>query len=144
MSENLTPQQRRFLLELVKDPAHNATQAAIRAGYSEHTANEQAARLLAKVSIKTEYERLLAQQEEELGFDGVKVLRELAGIAFAELHGPIKNEDGELEWPILRASDKTKALELLGKHFKLFTEKVEHSGGLTLEQLVAEAAESDE
>jgi phage terminase small subunit len=32
--------------------------------------------------------------------------------------------------------DKVKGLELLGKHLKLFTEKVEHSGSLTLEQLV--------
>ncbi|WP_434101959.1 terminase small subunit [Klebsiella quasipneumoniae] len=45
----LTDQQRLFVAEYLKD--NNATQAAIRAGYSKKTANEQGARLLAKVSI---------------------------------------------------------------------------------------------
>ncbi|WP_448943753.1 terminase small subunit [Klebsiella michiganensis] len=47
--DGLTTQQRLFVAEYLKD--NNATQAAIRAGYSKKTANEQGARLLAKVSI---------------------------------------------------------------------------------------------
>ena len=47
----LTPKQQRFVEEYIKDL--NGTQAAIRAGYSPKTANEQAVRLLANVSIKT-------------------------------------------------------------------------------------------
>lgn len=39
--------------------------------------------------------------------------------------------------------DKTKSLELLGKHLKLFTDKIEHSGQLTLEQLVAASMPKD-
>lgn len=39
----------------------------------------------------------------------------------------------------LKFHDKLRALELLGKHLKLFTEKVEHSGNLTLEELVLAA-----
>ena len=46
----LTPKQQRFVAEYLKDL--NATQAAIRAGYSEKTANEQGARLLAKASVR--------------------------------------------------------------------------------------------
>lgn len=46
----LKGKQQRFVDEYLIDL--NATQAAIRAGYSEKTANEQAARLLANVSIK--------------------------------------------------------------------------------------------
>lgn len=56
--EGLTAQQRRFVAEYLKDG--NATQAAIRAGYSKKTANEQGARLLAKVSI----EQAIAQQQK--------------------------------------------------------------------------------
>jgi phage terminase small subunit len=37
----------------------------------------------------------------------------------------------------LKLWDKNKALELLGKHLKLFTDKVEHSGKVTLEDLIA-------
>lgn len=40
--------------------------------------------------------------------------------------------------------EKTKALELLGKHLKMWTDKVEHSGRLTLEQLVAGSNEKED
>lgn len=54
----LNTQQRRFVAEYLKDG--NATQAAIRAGYSAKTANEQGARLLAKVSVA----QAIAQQQK--------------------------------------------------------------------------------
>ncbi len=47
---DLTPKQARFVEEYLIDL--NATQAAIRAGYSAKTANEQGAQLLAKLSIR--------------------------------------------------------------------------------------------
>lgn len=56
--DGLTSQQRLFVAEYLKD--NNATQAAIRAGYSKKTANEQGARLLAKVSIA----QAIAQQQK--------------------------------------------------------------------------------
>ena len=56
--DGLTHQQRLFVAEYLKD--NNATQAAIRAGYSKKTANEQGARLLAKVSIA----QAIAQQQK--------------------------------------------------------------------------------
>lgn len=48
--DGLTDQQRSFVAEYLKD--NNATQAAIRAGYSKKTANEQGARLLAKLVLR--------------------------------------------------------------------------------------------
>lgn len=56
--DGLTAQQRLFVAEYLKD--RNATQAAIRAGYSKKTANEQGARLLAKVSVA----QAIAQQQK--------------------------------------------------------------------------------
>ena len=50
-STALNPRQQRFVEEYLLDL--NGTQAAIRAGYSAHTANEQAARLLANVSVRS-------------------------------------------------------------------------------------------
>lgn len=50
LSGKLTLKQRRFVFEYMKDG--NATQAAVRAGYSAKTANEQGSRLLAKVSVR--------------------------------------------------------------------------------------------
>ena len=52
----MTAKQERFVEEYLIDL--NATQAAIRAGYSPKTANEQGARLLAKVSVQTAISRL--------------------------------------------------------------------------------------
>lgn len=68
----LTAKQRLFVAEYLKD--RNATQAAIRAGYSKKTANEQGARLLAKVSVaqaiaqqqKASIERTLGSADEVL------------------------------------------------------------------------------
>ena len=70
--DGLTAQQRLFVAEYLKD--RNATQAAIRAGYSKKTANEQGARLLAKVSVaqaiaqqqKASIERTLGSADEVL------------------------------------------------------------------------------
>lgn len=55
----MTAKQKRFCEEFVK--TGNATQSAIKAGYSEKTANEQGARLLAKVSIKSYIQSLQAE-----------------------------------------------------------------------------------
>ncbi len=76
----LTPKQRRFVDEYLVDL--NATQAAIRAGYSPKTANEQGARLLAKVSVHAAIaERMKARQERtEITQD--RVLKEMAKLAF--------------------------------------------------------------
>lgn len=59
--DKLNPKQRRFVAEYLKD--QNGTQAAIRAGYSKKTANEQAAQLLAKLSIKSAVEAKLTKVE---------------------------------------------------------------------------------
>lgn len=59
----MTTKQKRFCEEFVK--TGNATQSAIKAGYSEKTANEQGARLLAKVSIKSYIQSLQAEIKTE-------------------------------------------------------------------------------
>lgn len=58
-SDELTSKQQMFVAEYLKDS--NATQAAIRAGYSKKTANEQGARLLAKVSVS----QAIAEQQKK-------------------------------------------------------------------------------
>lgn len=76
--KQLTPKQELFCREYLKDL--NATQAAIRAGYSEKTANEQASRLLANVSIQNFVVHLKAERCEEVGVDAAYVLRRLVEI----------------------------------------------------------------
>ena len=92
----LTPKQRLFVLEYLID--HNATQAATRAGYSAHTANEQGARLLANVSIKLEIEKLDQEAYAKLGITKEWVLREQAKIAGSSIDNHVKiGEDGYIQ-----------------------------------------------
>lgn len=150
MDENkaLTDKQEQFCLEYLTDL--NATQAAIRAGYSENTANEQGSRMLAKVNVQRRIAELQAERAERLQIQQDDILRELASIAFAspahymdvvQVDGTsrilvkptaewteqqkaavtsIKNTPNGVE---IRLSDKVKALELLGKHLGMFNRK---------------------
>ena len=67
----LTQKQQRFVEEYTKDT--NGTQAAIRAGYSLRTANEQAVRLLANVSIKTAIDSELKKMRDAALADAYEV-----------------------------------------------------------------------
>ena len=79
----LTPRQERFVEEYLRDL--NATQAAIRSGYSVRTANEQGARLLANDSVADAVARAKAERSARLGLTQDRVLQELAAVAFARM-----------------------------------------------------------
>lgn len=83
MTVKLTDRQERFVEEYLVDL--NATQAAIRAGYSARTANEQAARLLANVSVGEAVARAKAERSARIGLTQDRVLEELAAIGFARM-----------------------------------------------------------
>lgn len=108
--------RKRFVLEYLKDM--NGTQAAIRAGYSKRTANEQASRLLAKVSVRAEVDRQIEKQAERLHLTADEIISGIAMIA----------RRCEAEGSEFQPFASLKGYELLGKHQKLFTDKVEHSG----------------
>lgn len=109
----MTPKQQRFIDEYLIDL--NATQAAIRAGYSPKTANEQGCQLLAKLSVPIA--QAMAERSRRTGFNADRVLRELAEMGFA---------DGDTIIELnMKGADRVKALELLGKHLGLFKDKVE-------------------
>ncbi|MBL8773891.1 MAG: terminase small subunit [Phenylobacterium sp.] len=79
----LTPKQATFVREYLVDL--NATQAAIRAGYSERTAHSQGQRLLNHVEVAAAIAERQGTRLEELDLTADKVLRELASIAFTDL-----------------------------------------------------------
>ena len=74
----MTAKQKRFCEEFVK--TGNATQSAINAGYSEKTANEQGARLLTKVSIKSYIRSLQDEIKNENILDATKMQEVLTSI----------------------------------------------------------------
>ena len=93
----LNPRQRAFVVEYQKDK--NATQAAIRAGYSAATARQIGSRLLTDVVIRAEVDRLekeaLQKVQAETGITLERTLRAIASVAF---HDPRKffDEKGNL------------------------------------------------
>lgn len=102
MAGNLNDKQRLFVSEYMIDL--NATQAAIRAGYSEKTAHSQGPRLLDDVGVKAAIEELRAKRSEKTQIDAEWVLRRLAAEAEADI-ADLYNEAGGLkpvhEWPLI-------------------------------------------
>ncbi|EPJ4017660.1 TPA: terminase small subunit [Klebsiella pneumoniae] len=96
----LTDKQEMFCREYLIDL--NATQAAIRAGYSVKTANRIAAKLLSKVDIQNRIAELKSKRNEDVGIDADYVLRRLVEIDQMDVMD-ILNDDGSLKaislWP---------------------------------------------
>ncbi|MGN0423091.1 MAG: terminase small subunit, partial [Lachnospiraceae bacterium] len=76
----MTKKQKLFVEEYLIDL--NATQAAIRAGYSPETAQEQGSRLLSNVMVKKEIDKAMAERSRRTGVNADRVVMELAKIAF--------------------------------------------------------------
>lgn len=97
----LTAKQQRFVAEYLIDL--NQTQAAIRAGYSERTAAEQASRLLTNVKVAEAIQAAMKARSERTQIDADWVLKRLARDATADL-ADLYTEHGTLkpvhEWPI--------------------------------------------
>ena len=79
----LTDKQRRFVEEYLIDL--NATQAAIRAGYSVKTAKEIAAQNLTKLNISNEISKAMAERSRRTGVTADRVIEELAKIGFVNI-----------------------------------------------------------
>ncbi len=152
----MTKKQKRFIEEYLIDL--NATQAAIRAGYSSDTAYSIGNENMKKPEIKACIDKAMAERSRRTGVNADRVLMELAKVAFVNASDVIDadtatvkadalpedtaaiqsvkvktfGEDG-LEREI-KMADKLKALELLGKHLGMFKDKVVLSGSLETEK----------
>jgi phage terminase small subunit len=103
----LTPKQERFCLEYMLDL--NATQAAIRAGYSSATAQEQSSRLLSKAIVKQKIQLLKDEQAKRLKVDSDDILRELSRIGYSDIRA-IYNENGTVKHPTEWPEDLARAI----------------------------------
>lgn len=152
----LTEKQQRFVDEYLIDL--NATQAAIRAGYSVKTANEQGSQNLAKLSIQQAIAEQMAERSKRTGINQDRVVLELAKIALVKMtdivdsQGRIKSDaspddlaciesvkykesesdTGSSVEREVKIASKLKALELLGKHLGIFKDKVEVGADMEL------------
>ena len=105
--------QKLFAEEYIVD--FNATQAAIRAGYSEKTAHSIGSENLKKPAIQELISRAIQDRIRRTHITQERVVLELASVAFADM---TKQEESGLAW-----KDKLRALELLGKHLGMFDSK---------------------
>ena len=155
----MTKKQKRFIEEYLIDL--NATQAAIRAGYSPDTAQQMGSENLSKPVIKAQIDKAMAERSKRTGVNADRVVQELAKIAFVNAMDVVDpktatvrpdaapedtaviqsvkvkqsySETGEMTEREVEMADKLKALELLGKHLGMFKDKVELSGGLENEK----------
>ena len=149
----MTKKQKRFVEEYLIDL--NATQAAIRAGYSPETAYSIGSENLKKPEIRACIEKAMAERSKRTGINQDRIIMELAKIGLLNpkdlvdfYEATVKEEaaeedlaaiasvrvkrfptkDGEGIEREIKMHDKTKALELLGRHFGMFKDKVEVSG----------------
>ena len=131
MEKKMTEKQKRFCDEYLIDL--NATQAAIRAGYSKKTAKVIANENLTKPNIKEYIAERMAEKEKELIADQNEVLKYLTSVLRGEsLSTEIVVEgtgEGCSEARTMTKQpsekDKLKAAELLGKRYGLYTDKIE-------------------
>lgn len=125
----LTAKQQRFVDEYLIDL--NATQAAIRAGYSKQTARKIAQENLTKLDIKNRIEERMAEKEKELIADQNEVLKYLtsvmrgrsrASVVVVENIGDYMSQAREME-KSPDEKERLKAAELLGKRYGLFDKR---------------------
>lgn len=143
--EKLTDKQRRFIDEYLIDL--NAGQAAIRAGYAPSSARQHACRLLAREEVKRMVDERIGKRAQRMELTQDDVVRELLNVVqvctgqrevettaivkdtkeLAAVAVPVKER-------IFDSAGANRALELLGKHLGMFTDKVDMtSNGQTLQ-----------
>jgi phage terminase small subunit len=123
----MTAKQQRFCDEYLIDL--NATQAAIRAGYSEKTAGVMAAENLKKPYIKEYIAARMDEKQDELIADQNEVLRYLTAVMRGKSNASVLARDAIGAERVIKKppdeKERLKAAELLGKRYGLYTEKIE-------------------
>lgn len=115
MDKTLTPKQKAFCDYYIE--TGNATESARKAGYKGNNLNRVASDNLSKVDIKKYIDERLEQIESKRIAKAEEVLEYLTRVMRGE-----EKDQFDLEAPL---NERTKAAELLGKRYRLFTDKVE-------------------
>lgn len=126
----LTDKQKEFVRQYLVDL--NATQAAIRAGYSERTASRIGPQLLGKTCVREAIEKAQAKRAQRVEVTQDYVLSNLVEIVERTMQRApvldrkgeqVTDEEGRAVWTF-DAKNANRALELLGRHIGIFTDKV--------------------
>ena len=130
----LTTKQQLFVDEYLVDL--NATRAAIRAGYSEKTAEFQASRLLKNVKIEKMLSIRMKARERRTAITHDKVLEDIERIKQNAMQ-LVPDKDGNMTMANHAAA--LKAAELQGRHLGMFNYKIEVGGTISITDALAQA-----
>lgn len=131
ITKGLTQKQRRFIDEYII--SGNATQAAIKAGYSKKTAAVTATENLRKPNIKAEIQVRNAEIQSEKTADMTEVMEYLTSVMRGEQTESVATSKGVFSGVEVSAKDRIKAAELIGKRNGAWTDKKELSGDLNID-----------
>lgn len=141
----MTERQKRFADEYLIDL--NATQAAIRAGYSAKYANTNVSKLLQNTAIKDYISARMAEKETKLIADQDEVLKYLTAVMRGESGAHVLARDMTGADRVIKKppdeKERLRAAELLGKRYGLYTEKVEQQTDMELKISVDYGDEPD-
>ena len=124
LGHKLTPRQEKFCAEYAVEP--NGQQAAVRAGYAPHAARITASQILTRPNIQERLRQINAPRLRKLEITAERVLAQTAGIAFNETDARVRH------------FDQIEALKLLGKHLKLFTDKIDLTVDINIAEKIAQ------
>ncbi len=134
MATRMTAKQKRFCDEYLIDL--NATQAAIRAGYSKKSAYSIGVENLNKPELKSYIEERMKEKEDSLIAKQDEVLKYLTSVMRGESRSSVLAMVGDGVQDFIEKppdeKERTKAAELLGKRYRLFTDKVEVEGAVPI------------
>lgn len=150
----LTDKQTAFVREYLVDL--NATQAAIRAGYSERTASRIGPQLLGKTCVREAIEKAQAKRARRVEVTQDYVLSNLVEVVERTMQRApvldrkgeqVTDEEGRAVWTF-DAKGANRALELLGKHLGIFADRVRAEvsgpdGGPMASEIVVRFVEPD-
>ena len=131
ISEKLTQKQQRFVDEYII--SGNATQAAIKAGYSKRSAQQTGAENLLKPVIKSELDRRNAEIKSAKTADMQEAMEYLASVMRGEQTESVATAKGIYDNVPVSAKDRIKAAELIGKRHGAWTDKKEISGNMNID-----------
>jgi len=150
----LSPKQKKFVGEYLIDL--NASASLLRAGYRSKNPDVDGHKLLVKPSISKAIALAMAERAKRTEITADRVLQQLAKIGFVDIKDvvtwagnririrPSEEIDGTLLAEIsetetenggtlkIKLNDRMKALELLGKHLGMFTDKLEVNGAMVI------------
>lgn len=131
ISEKLTQKQQRFVDEYII--SGNATQAAIKAGYSKRSAQQTGAENLLKPVIKAELDRRNAEIKSAKTADMQEVMEYLASVMRGEQTESVATAKGIYDNVPVSAKDRIKAAKLIGKRHGAWTDKKEINGNMNID-----------